>query len=225
MGTLAPVCAGAGGLVAGWLVCRLVEGSATGTLARPSAARCRVASLVCAAACVSLTHVVGPTAQTLQLCLFVLVLLHLSLVDLDRRVIPNVDLVIAMLMRLAYLVSAGLYGWPEGGRLSYYLASAGGVLATLMATVLFTDWLLGADSMGGGDLKLFTVCALYVGWQQSLVLVFVSCLFGLVSSLAWARPQAEENSLLHTFPFGPSIALACVLCLVLGKVLGPLGTL
>ena len=75
--------------------------------------------------------------------------------------------------------------------------------------------------MGGGDLKLFAVAALYVGWQQSILLVFLACLFGLAFAaarglLSQPADMTGRPSGIETFPFGPSIAVACVVTLLCG---------
>ena len=216
MGDIAVFLAMLGGFAAGFALAWRVARGATGLLRGAGRALRMCAGVAVALAWGALVWAYGPTPEALELMALVCVLAHLSQVDLDRRVIPNADLALACAIRLTYLVLGTVLGWP-GMRLGYYLASAAGVLAVLLATVLLADRLLGTDSMGGGDLKLFAVCALYVGWLQSLAVVFAACVLGLASSVVLARGEAAEGYPERTFPFGPSIALACVLCLVLGK--------
>lgn len=221
LSVLFPLLAAAVGLLVGVLVCRSVERGATGALAGASRMRRGVCGAVCACAYAALAAFFGPTVQTLELCAFAGILLHLSLTDLDRLLIPNSSIVAATAVRAAYLAFELSRGAINIAVVGYYLGSALAVGVMLLATVLLADRLLGADSMGGGDLKLFVVGALYVGWQQSILLVFLACLLGLAFAavrglLSPVSNDSGEPSDLVAFPFGPSIALACVVTLFCG---------
>ena len=217
-----PPLAAVAGLLVGVLVCRSVERSATGALAGASRMRCGVCGAIFACVCAALATFYGPTVQTLELCAFASILLDLSLTDLDRFLIPNSGIMAAVAVRLTYLYLVLSRGVMDISAVGYYIGSTLAVGTVLLATVLVADRLLGADSMGGGDLKLFAVAALYVGWQQSILLVFLACLFGLAFAAARgllpdSADGADEPSDPVTFPFGPSIALACVVTLLCGS--------
>ena len=164
----------------------------------------------------------GLSLETLELCAFASVLLFLSLTDIDDFIIPNPCILCALAIRVCYLVASLALGTMTVGEVGYYLASAVGVSIALLATVLLVDLLLGRESMGGGDLKLYAVAALYFGWQQMLFLVILSCVLGLLSSVAFAR-RAEQDAagegkgVSRPFPFGPSIAVACVITMLVGS--------
>lgn len=66
------------------------------------------------------------------------------------------------------------------------------VFVPLLLVVLVADKVLGRDSMGGGDLKLFFVAGLYFGWQQCLFLIIVACVIGIV--LAFAAPAPHTSA-------------------------------
>lgn len=169
------------------------------------------------------TH--GLTIETLELCLFACVLLFLSLTDIDDYLIPNVCIVVALAIRCAYLAIMLAWGSLTSSDLLFYGASALGVSVALLVTVLVADRMLGRESMGGGDLKLYAVAALYFGWQQMLFLIVLSCLLGLASTAFFSRRssatvasgEAEATRAgSQPFPFGPSIALACVITMLCG---------
>ena len=76
------------------------------------------------------------------------------------------------------------------------------------------DRLLGRDSLGGGDIKLFAVVGLYLGFVGTLFAVVIACVVGLaLHALSGRRVGGRE------FPFGPSIALAAALMLLYGEPL------
>lgn len=166
----------------------------------------------------------GLTIETFHLWAFACVLLFLSLTDIDDYIIPNACIVVGLGIRVAYLAAGLALGALSWGNVGYYAASALGVALVLLVTVLIADHVLGKESMGGGDLKLFALAAFYVGWQQSLLLVIISCLMGLVMGLliwpsvqAAHEEQAQESGIPErAFPFGPSIAAATVITLLCG---------
>lgn len=143
----------------------------------------------------------GASWAALQNALLVVLLLAIALVDLDCMLIPN------------GLILAGI-----GNRLLFALLSRENVLVCLgngllvavplLLLVLLLDRLLGRESMGGGDVKLFFMLALYFDWRCSLLLLLLSCLFGIFFALGMQK-KAEGAA----FPFGPAIAAAAVLCL------------
>ena len=113
-----------------------------------------------------------------------------------------------------------------------------GVGAGIIMLVLIMDRVLGRESMGGGDVMLFVIAGFYFGWQQCLFLIFVACVIGLFFALAGLAIQqreyqvdaklaekikdgtgfdaALERTRAPVFPFGPSIALACWVTMLVG---------
>jgi leader peptidase (prepilin peptidase)/N-methyltransferase len=78
------------------------------------------------------------------------------------------------------------------------------------------DKVLGRDSLGGGDIKLFALFGLYLGYAGSYELVILSCIIGLI--FAGAR-KALLPSASKEFPFGPAIAVSGYLLLIFGDAL------
>lgn len=184
-------------------------------------ARYPATELVCAAVFVGIVAVYGLSLETLELLVFAGALLFLSLTDLDDFVIPNGCIVVAIAARAAYLAYAFATGGIGADGIVYYVASAFGIGVALLVIVLVADKVFGRESMGGGDLKLYSVAGLYFGWQQGLFLVILSCIIGiLVALLAPAASDAEdEGALKRTIPFGPSIAAACIVTMLVGEPL------
>ena len=206
--------AGAFGLMAGTTLCDHVARGARGLLARYARPARTCAGMACGVACAALAGVYGFTTETVELILFACVLCHLSLTDIDRREIPNADLVLALGIRLAYLLLGMLTGTFLLADVRFYLMSFLVILAVLLALILIADRFLGDDSMGGGDIKLLAVCALYLGWFETMVVLFVSCVLGLLSVVPSLLRRSRDEAGSLTFPFGPSIAIATVLGLL-----------
>lgn len=140
----------------------------------------------------------------LSSCLFCL-----SLVDLDTFEIPNRFLLIPAVARLLQLFLT------HGFTASFYrpVLFAAAILAALLALVLVMDRLLGKESMGGGDIKLLALLGLFFTVPEWLLLLFVSCIFGLLLALTLGAKKGIA------FPFGPAISAAAFFVCLFGSQL------
>ena len=156
-------------------------------------ARYPATEIVCALVFVAIVAVYGLSLQTLELLAFAGILLFLSLTDIDGYLIPNGCIVSAIAVRVAYLGITLALGETTTDHLLYYAASGLGIGIALVVVVLVADFVFGRSSMGGGDLKLYFVAGLYFGWQQCLLIVILSCIFGIAVALLGRRePEREE---------------------------------
>lgn len=165
-----------------------------------------LAELTCGLGFVSILLTRGPSLQCLQFLFLFVLLFAISLVDLEDCWVPDrfliagaVGFLLFCLLRRdpAYLLS-GLIG-------------AAALFVPMYLLILAADKLLGKETMGGGDLKLFALLGLYLGWQQGLLLVIASCLIGLLMAAVMGklRPGAP-------FPFAPAMSCAAWLCMLCG---------
>ena len=150
----------------------------------------------------------GLTVLCLRNCVFIACLFFLSLVDLEEQIIPDGSLIIAALAWLAALP----FLW-EGWKSALFQALSGLVFgAAILLISLLMDKVLNKESLGGGDIKLFAVTGLYLGFTGTLFAVMLACIIGLVFALALFRTKLKGKP----FPFGPSIALAATAMLLFG---------
>ena len=184
------------------------------------------AELVCGCGFVLSFLRYGVSWRTLQVIVLFCILLALSLTDFEIYEIPDRFILAGIIW---YLVSSKLMDrrlsltgmtvsiLPEGEYLSLpawgqnLLAGLIGGLAIgggmLFLSLLF-DHLLGKESMGGGDIKLFFMTSLYLGLLQGLFSLILSCIVGLVIAAVMRRKRV---------PFGPAISLAAFLSLLYGE--------
>ena len=139
-------------------------------------------------------------------CLFLLVL-----TDLEDMMIPDgchIAAAAAWVVTLPFLFN----GWGDVGMsvLSGLLFGGG-----LLAISLVMDRLLGRDTLGGGDIKLFAVIGLYLGIVGTLFTLMLSCILGLLFH-ALSRLGKEGKK---EFPFGPAIAVSAAIMLLFGEPL------
>ncbi len=149
------------------------------------------------------------TVLCLRNYIFLCCLFCLSLVDLENYTIPDGCLLIsaaAWLLALPFLAMS----WREA--LLHLLAAVvfGGGLLLLS---LIMDRILKKDSLGGGDIKLFFVVGLYLGFAATLFSLLLACVLGLLFAFLRKRIGNAEN---EQIPFGPSIAAAAAVMLLFG---------
>jgi leader peptidase (prepilin peptidase) / N-methyltransferase len=137
------------------------------------------------------------------------VLLVLSFVDLDLKIIPDrvtlpgilVGLIVAPMLGVVGLWNAVLGVLVGGGAL--YLIGILGELA------------FKKESMGGGDVKLAAMLGAFLGWKLVLLGLFAAFFVGAVAGVAvLARRTKEWDS---SLPFGPFIALGAMLAVLWGN--------
>ncbi|MEC1720342.1 A24 family peptidase [Schinkia azotoformans] len=71
--------------------------------------------------------------------------------------------------------------------------------------------------MGGGDIKLFAVLGLVLGWKLVLLAFFMSTLFGSIFGIIGLLIKKVERG--KPMPFGPYIALGTIVTYFWGEVL------
>lgn len=172
-------------------------------------ARCLWTELLCAAAAAACLLRFDLTALCARNWLFLCCLLLLALVDWDSFEIPDGCHIASVIVWAAALPFLG-WDWREIGM---HVLSGLVYGAALLGVSLVLDKVLGRDSLGGGDIKLFAVVGLYLGFVGTLFAVILACAMGLL--LVALRRAARGESV----PFGPAIALATAVMLLWGDAL------
>lgn len=149
----------------------------------------------------------GLSFDTLSGLVLVTCLLALSLVDLDIQEIPDVLLLVPAAVRLVLLVVEHGFSLPLWQNVWPALALGGSVLVLS----LLMDNVLGRESMGGGDIKLLFLLGLYLSFPCCVLLIILSCIVGLVLAFTLGARKGVA------FPFGPAIALAAWIVLMIGE--------
>jgi leader peptidase (prepilin peptidase)/N-methyltransferase len=136
------------------------------------------------------------------------VLLVQSVIDLelyrllDRITFPAVGVSVAMIVAVSLI---------EGDPRAILGALVGGIA---YFAFLFVPWFVYPRGMGFGDVKLALLMGLYLGWLHvtlPLFAVLAASLLGTVAGIAiWAVRRGKSRE----FPFGPWLALGCVLTIL-----------
>jgi leader peptidase (prepilin peptidase)/N-methyltransferase len=121
-----------------------------------------------------------------------------------------------------YLLNVGGFGaiaaiflrlWIPGG-LVYWEYGLGGLLGLGLPLLLS---MMTKGGIGGGDIKLFAVIGLFIGWQGVLLTFVLASLlgsFGVLVIMAIRRFKWGT-----VIPFGPSISLAAFLSYLYGNTM------
>ena len=143
-------------------------------------------------------------------------LFAIALVDLEAFEVPNELLLAAFISWAAFSVIELILG--RNNLLYYGKQLLSGLIlgAVMLLLSLLMDSILKRDSLGGGDIKLYAVLGVYLGFAKSYELVLLSCIFGLIFALI--RKMISRNAS-KEFPFGPSIASAAYLVLLFGDAI------
>jgi leader peptidase (prepilin peptidase)/N-methyltransferase len=153
----------------------------------------------------------GLSIESFVYFVFIAVLIVVTFIDLDHRIIPDVITLpgIPVFFCLAFFV-------PE----SNWLNSALGILVgggSLLTVAWGYALLTGKEGMGGGDIKLLAMAGALVGWKGVLFTIFVSsaagALIGIILMLG------TRKGLKLAVPFGPFIALGAVVYIFFGPAL------
>lgn len=136
------------------------------------------------------------SAGVLELCL-----LFLSVSDLETYVIPNFLVLFPAFCRILVLCLCA-----DTGALFKSISSAATVVTLMIFISMAGRRICGGKGFGGGDIKLFALAALYLGFERSLLCILDACAIGLCTALFRQRKQ---------LPFGPAISAAVVICLLL----------
>lgn len=145
----------------------------------------------------------GPIAW--QLSLFFLDLLFLSRTDILAGIIPNGCILFAVILRALFFglsipFAPSLLG--ALGRSLLGLVVLGGIAALLGYGLSRKT---GRQAIGGGDIKLFAVVGLFFGVGLGLVTMALASILALAINGIASRGKKRE------FPFGPFIAMACLI--------------
>lgn len=136
--------------------------------------------------------------------ILVVLLLGLSLVDIESYIIPDGFIVIGIINWLVSIlfVSNKLVYLKDG------LIGGFGIGLFILLLSLIMDKVLKKESLGGGDIKLLFMVCLYIGLFEGILLLIISCVIGLLFVVLLKK---------NKIPFGPAISLGTLIVLLCGS--------
>jgi leader peptidase (prepilin peptidase)/N-methyltransferase len=145
--------------------------------------------------------------------IFFELLLIISCIDIDHRIIPNIlSLPGILFFFVVSFLSQGIITWQE----SFLGIMAGGGILYLIALMYYG--VKKTCGMGGGDIKLLAMVGAFTGWQGVLFTLFLSSLTGTITGIGIILSKQKFNMKI-AIPFGPFISFAAVVYLWFGDQL------
>ena len=148
--------------------------------------------------------VIGPTEEVWLALAFVLLLVPVTVIDIDFRIIPN------KLMLGGAIAAPLILALTRPGELPEHLiaaAAAGGFL--LVAAIAYPG------GMGMGDVKLAFVMGLFLGRDVGVALL-VGLLAGSIAGMAIMARKGVAEGRKTSVPFGPFLAFGGIVGLLAG---------
>jgi len=167
----------------------------------PISVRYLLSELILGLYFMSVIAVYGLSLDTLRFWALGCFLLVMSLEDIDIMEIENglqIGAAACVLLKL---------GQPDFFR---SILSGIAVAAVLLILVLIFEKVLKREAMGGADIKLVAVLGLHFGLLQTLYLIIIACIVGLLAAVILKKGFGRE------FPFGPSLAIAAWITILTG---------
>ncbi|NJD68645.1 MAG: prepilin peptidase [candidate division NC10 bacterium] len=150
----------------------------------------------------------GVTLRTAFLLLFLSVLVAITFIDLNHKIIPHSLSLTAIPIGL--VASLLTFDPPPRDAVTGALIGAGLVyLIAVYAEVAFKR-----ESMGGGDVNLVSMIGAFLGWRLMLVAFGVAVFAGAFLSVALIASRILSRK--DQIPFGPFLALGATVALFVG---------
>jgi len=177
------------------------------TCRTPISARYPLVEAVTGLLCALVVYDQGPDEDALLGLALVLLLVPITLIDLDHRIIPN------KLTLLGAVLAPAILAFTDPGALPEHLI-AGAAAGGFFLLVVFAY----PRGMGMGDVKLAAVLGLFLGRDVAPAL-FVAFLVGTLVGAAIIARKGSRDGRKTAVPFGPFLALGGVVALFAGDAL------
>ncbi|MCB0421431.1 MAG: prepilin peptidase [Bdellovibrionales bacterium] len=155
---------------------------------------------------------VGPSWTVFEYLIFTFFLVVVSFIDFDHMILPHIFTLSGIVVGL---IGAAIN--PEREFLSalYGVLLGGGFLWAIAHIYLAFRK---EEGMGGGDIKLLAWIGAVLGWKAIPFVILGSSIVGSVVGLLVSF--GSKNGLKTVIPFGPYLALAAIVYILGGQVLG-----
>ena len=151
----------------------------------------------------------GVSWQSAAALVLVYFLIALTLIDLDKMLLPD-ELTLLLLWLGLAINYQGLFTSLE----SAVLGAMFGYLSLWSLYWLF-KLATGKEGMGYGDFKLLAALGAWLGWQQLPLIIILSSLIGAVTGIVILTIRGQDRNI--PIPFGPYLAAAGFIALLWGE--------
>ncbi len=142
---------------------------------------------------------------------FFSILIAITFIDLDFKIIPDELNLIGFLTGIVYA-----YIRKDFTVLDAILGAFAGAGFLWFISFLYKK-ARGIEGLGFGDVKMMAFVGTYVGWFGSLFTIFFGSLIGSVIGITAAYFLKEKNKAQFEIPFGPFLALGAIVYIFFGE--------
>ncbi len=143
-------------------------------------------------------------AHFVTLCLISVILLTISIIDIDKYFIPD-------LLQIILMILAIFWAYLEGGVNMTDNVMAGLAFAGFAGALYFLFYYTTKqEAIGIDDIKLFFIVGFLIGLAKFLAFIFFAGIFGVVFGVFWKKIKKVDF-----FPFAPALCLSLFICLML----------
>ena len=141
---------------------------------------------------------------------FISILLIISISDFKYYIIPDEVLLVGIILIVVeLLINSFVNDISILKGVIYPLLSAVGSFLTLYLFKQIGDCVFKKESLGGGDIKLLFLIGLVLGFDMSIVTIFIASFIALPLSII---SLVKNNS--NIIPFGPYLSLSAIIILL-----------
>lgn len=162
----------------------------------------------------------GVNLEAIAAAVLLFWLTSLALIDFDTFTLPNSLTQSGLVLGLIFQILLGVQTNGLTGGIDYFTrAIAAMVLGIwLLDIVRFIGTItLGQEAMGGGDPKLLAMIGVWLGWQNVILTLFLSCAVGTI--IVGIAMQLGKHQQKQHLPFGPFLALGAMMSLFFGDTI------
>ncbi|AFY37005.1 type 4 prepilin peptidase 1 [[Leptolyngbya] sp. PCC 7376] len=144
-------------------------------------------------------------------------LTSLALIDFDTFTLPNSLTQSGLVLGLIFQIMLGFQANSLTGAIQYFIGGIGAMVLGiwLLDIVGFLGTIaLKQQAMGGGDPKLLAMIGVWLGWQNVILTIFLSCALG-TAIIGTAMKLGKHGKKQH-LPFGPFLAMGAMGSLFFG---------
>ena len=139
---------------------------------------------------------------------FVSVLIIISISDLKYFIIPDEVLIIGGILIFGLFITKGITSGDSFINIIKPLLSGIGSFSLFYLIKVSFDFILKKESLGGGDIKLLFIIGMVIGFEMSIVSIFIAAFIALPLSVVSLIKKDET-----IIPFGPYLSLASIIIL------------
>ncbi|QSZ28381.1 prepilin peptidase [Aceticella autotrophica] len=152
---------------------------------------------------ITIFYYFGLTAKTISYIFLSAILITISFIDIEYKIIPN------------ELILTGILGGIVFRLVMYRDGLTDYIIGFLLgAGILFLISVISGGGMGGGDIKLMALIGLFVGWKLTLTTMFIAVILGAICGIILILLKIKTRK--DYIPFGPYIAVAWLISILYG---------